>query len=119
MHASRGRHNSAWGQVYGVNVQVKAHVPVQAKAEQAEVGAYGQEEVKGHSGKVGVGKFAWVTAGRGMGGQGVNTNSREKGMRKKKKEGYTYAPNYIPVAKFILWSFRWTLFNPEGKGGTG
>ena len=49
MHASRGRHNSAWGQVYGgERTQVKAHIPAQAEVEQAEARAHGQVEARGH-----------------------------------------------------------------------
>ena len=97
-------------------MQVKVHAHAQAEGEQAEAGAHGKQAW-------------WESGGRqvcmGDSGQmhrwasGMNPNNREISVSTKKKRGQTHAPNYIPVAKFILGLFGHTLFNPEGKGGTG
>ena len=68
------------------HAQMKALVPAQAEAEQAEASAHGQVEARGHGGKAGVGKFVRVTAGRGVAGRGVNVNNRKKGVSKKKQK---------------------------------
>ncbi|KAH9954606.1 hypothetical protein BJV74DRAFT_800235 [Russula compacta] len=64
---------------------------------QVKAGAHGQVEASGHGGKVGVGKCAQATVGRGM---EVKLTHRT-----------------IFLTKFVLGSFGHALFNPEGKGG--
>ena len=81
----RGRHNSAWGKVYGgKHMQVKAHAHVQAEVEQVEAGAYGEWawwESRGrqvHMGDSGQ-RHRWAS--------GMNLNNREISMSTKKKRG--------------------------------
>ena len=87
-------------------MQVKAHVHVQAEAEQAEAGAHGKQaqwESRGrqvHMGDSGQ-RCRWVS--------GVNLNNREISVSTKKIRGQTHTLNYIPVTEFILRLFGPTL----------
>ena len=76
--------------------------------------------VSGHGGKAGGRQVhAGDSRQRHRWVSGVNLNNREISMSTKKKRGQTHALNNVPAAEFILRSFGCTLFNPEGKGGTG
>ena len=85
MQAGRGRHNSAWGYVYGgEHMQVKVHAHAQAEAEQAEAGSHGKQAQWESGGRqVHVGdsgqRCRWVS--------GVNLNNREISMSTEKKRG--------------------------------